>query len=424
MPGGPAGPVLIVVVVNARADSPAAVHEANQAARERLDRELPPPQVLSDAPAVRAYPLPGGTAAPDRPRVTRKFPARGTGGRPRAKDRQRRGARAARRGTPRLALAPQHRRRHAPDPGLLRADGGARPGRTGAARLLLRAPLRGRPGPRARRSALRDLAALLRAGARLGRLALRVREHGKLPGDSGGSYAEGARVSPEERRRGLLRPRQARQGRRDRAPGGNAAVARRAPVGPRAVRHGPRAAGPDGQAERRSPTSASTIPLVFAHLAAWLRPARPLRRRRGRRATARWRSLPAPSPFFRTDLLREALEKLGVADAIARRAPGPPTRPRSGGTSTPGSTPFGPSSSRTPCATAGYPRCPGGRRSPRPPSPGSPARRRRTPETLRRALAAEERALSRDAGGVPALRTGTRSRRRTGPGPRGSRNCR
>jgi hypothetical protein len=37
VPRGPAGDTLIVVVLNARADSPAAAHEANRAARERLE---------------------------------------------------------------------------------------------------------------------------------------------------------------------------------------------------------------------------------------------------------------------------------------------------------------------------------------------------------------------------------------------------
>jgi len=60
VPGGPRGAVLVVVVLNARKDSPAPVHEANDAARERLERELPPATVLSEAPATRSYPLAGG----------------------------------------------------------------------------------------------------------------------------------------------------------------------------------------------------------------------------------------------------------------------------------------------------------------------------------------------------------------------------
>jgi hypothetical protein len=60
IPGGPRGSVLIVLVLNARADSPAPVHDANQAARERLTRELPAATVLSESPPIRAHPLSGG----------------------------------------------------------------------------------------------------------------------------------------------------------------------------------------------------------------------------------------------------------------------------------------------------------------------------------------------------------------------------
>jgi hypothetical protein len=61
IPGGPGGPVLAVLVLNARADSPAAVHEANEEVRRRLERELPPPAELSVEPSARAFPLRGGT---------------------------------------------------------------------------------------------------------------------------------------------------------------------------------------------------------------------------------------------------------------------------------------------------------------------------------------------------------------------------
>ncbi len=60
VPGGPRGPVLIVLALNARGDSPPAVHEANQSARERLERELPAASILSESPPIRAYPLSGG----------------------------------------------------------------------------------------------------------------------------------------------------------------------------------------------------------------------------------------------------------------------------------------------------------------------------------------------------------------------------
>src|SRR5215467_12673826 len=61
VPGGPAGQVLLIVVLNARSDSPQHVHEANEAVRERLRRELPSSVSLSDAPPITAHAMPGGT---------------------------------------------------------------------------------------------------------------------------------------------------------------------------------------------------------------------------------------------------------------------------------------------------------------------------------------------------------------------------
>ena len=61
VPGGPSGPVLVVVVLNARADSPAEVHAANAEARDRLARELSETVVLSDAPSIRSHRLAGGS---------------------------------------------------------------------------------------------------------------------------------------------------------------------------------------------------------------------------------------------------------------------------------------------------------------------------------------------------------------------------
>ncbi len=61
VPAGPRGEVLIVLVINAREDSPAAVHSANQAVRDRLLQELPDVTSLSDSPPVRAHRLPAGT---------------------------------------------------------------------------------------------------------------------------------------------------------------------------------------------------------------------------------------------------------------------------------------------------------------------------------------------------------------------------
>ncbi len=60
VPVGPSGSVLIVVVLNARADSPADVHEANAAARERLGKNLEVSAELSGNPPARAFATPGG----------------------------------------------------------------------------------------------------------------------------------------------------------------------------------------------------------------------------------------------------------------------------------------------------------------------------------------------------------------------------
>ena len=60
VPAGPRGDVLIVLVLNAREDSPARVHEANAFVRERLARELPDIETLSETPPIRVHRLPAG----------------------------------------------------------------------------------------------------------------------------------------------------------------------------------------------------------------------------------------------------------------------------------------------------------------------------------------------------------------------------
>jgi hypothetical protein len=52
IPGGALGEVLVVLVLNAREDSPEHVHRANQETRERLDREAPATSILSEEPRV------------------------------------------------------------------------------------------------------------------------------------------------------------------------------------------------------------------------------------------------------------------------------------------------------------------------------------------------------------------------------------
>jgi hypothetical protein len=60
-PLGPRGEVLIAAVLNARADSPRSVHEANAFVRDRIARELSDFQTLSESPPIRAHRLPAGT---------------------------------------------------------------------------------------------------------------------------------------------------------------------------------------------------------------------------------------------------------------------------------------------------------------------------------------------------------------------------
>jgi hypothetical protein len=61
VPSGPRGDVLIAVVLNSRADSPARVHAANEAVRARILRELPDFVELSDSPSIRSHKLSAGT---------------------------------------------------------------------------------------------------------------------------------------------------------------------------------------------------------------------------------------------------------------------------------------------------------------------------------------------------------------------------
>lgn len=61
VPAGPRGEVLIVVVVNARGDSPAKIHAANEAVRARIARELPDFQAVAESPPIRSHRMPAGT---------------------------------------------------------------------------------------------------------------------------------------------------------------------------------------------------------------------------------------------------------------------------------------------------------------------------------------------------------------------------
>ena len=54
-------PGLIVVVLNARADSPERIHASNRAVADRLARDLPDFTTVAEAPPIRAHRLPAGT---------------------------------------------------------------------------------------------------------------------------------------------------------------------------------------------------------------------------------------------------------------------------------------------------------------------------------------------------------------------------
>jgi hypothetical protein len=81
VPGGPRGRVLIMLVLNAREDSPARVHEANEAVRRRIVREIPQQASLSESPPITAHAMPGGLLLLiDRARAGHFLPAkRGVG---------------------------------------------------------------------------------------------------------------------------------------------------------------------------------------------------------------------------------------------------------------------------------------------------------------------------------------------------------
>jgi hypothetical protein len=61
VPKGPRGATLVVVVFNARADSPARVHEVNRASSARLHEAAKSSRILCDAPPVSALAYPNGT---------------------------------------------------------------------------------------------------------------------------------------------------------------------------------------------------------------------------------------------------------------------------------------------------------------------------------------------------------------------------
>jgi hypothetical protein len=76
VPDGPRGSILIVLVVNARASAPEAIHEANAAARARIAEIAPESAKLSSDPSMTAHTLARGTlVVVDRAREGSFFPA-------------------------------------------------------------------------------------------------------------------------------------------------------------------------------------------------------------------------------------------------------------------------------------------------------------------------------------------------------------
>jgi hypothetical protein len=315
VPVGPAGPVLIVVVVNGRKGSPPAVHEANAAVGERFARELPVARVLSESPPARIHELPGGKLVwIDRATPGHFLP-------------EGQGVGLARKIGNDLALRLRVEGRLASD-WLHNTD---------ADTLLPRdyfeqtAPL----DPRGAGAALYfyehrfeedpDLA----LAGRLYEISLRYDVLGLDWAGSPYAYQSmGSCIAIPPRAYAQVRgfPRKnaaedfyvldklAKVGSIDRLAGTPLLLegrpSDRVPFGTgRALR--------DLSGGRRSLANFQLYhPLVFAHLAAWLRVLDRLAESGGDAATALG-ELPAANPFFRTDLLRESLEKMGVAHAIA-----------------------------------------------------------------------------------------------------------
>ncbi|MGH9369237.1 MAG: hypothetical protein ACRD3M_16370 [Thermoanaerobaculia bacterium] len=316
VPGGPEGPVLIVVVLNAREDSPGPVHEANQAARERFERDLPAATVLSDAPPIRGYPLPVGTLL----LVDRAAPGcflpegQGVGlARKIGNDVALRLAALGRLGSPWLhntdadTLLP---------PDYFEQTARLYPEATGAALYFFEHRFEADPelalAGRLYEIALRYyVLGLAWAGSRYAYhsmgscLAIPAGSYAAVRGFPKKNAAEDfyvlnklAKVGAIEKLSGAPLRLEGRPS--DRVPFGTG----------RALRD--LAGGKKSLANYRL-----YHPFVFAHLAAWLRVLGCIAASDGgiSRAMA---ELPASNPFFRTDLLRESLERLGVARAVAQ----------------------------------------------------------------------------------------------------------
>lgn len=402
VPAGPQGAVLVVLVLNAREDSPAPVHTANQAVRERLERELPAPTLLSDAPEIRSYPLERGALLLVDRAAPGSFLPEGQG------------VGLARKIGNDLALRLHVEGRlasawlHNTDadtlltPDYFEQTALLDSAKTGAAIYFYEHRFEADP----------DLA----LAARLYEISLRYyvlglawagspyayQSMGSCLAVPAGSYA---RVRGFPRKSAAedfyVLDKLAKVGAIERLSGSplslEGRLSDRVPFGTgRALR--------DLTGRRRSLANFRLYhPLVFAHLSAWLRLLDRIASTRGDVVGA-MAALPPEGPFFRTAALQQALERFGVSHAVAQ------ARARSADAATLRRhlhTWF--DAFRTlklvhALRDGGLPSVPWREALAEAPFTGLAASTEDDPETLRRALAREERKLSQTPAGVPAMR--------------------
>jgi hypothetical protein len=316
---GPGDGVLVVLVLNARADSPAQVHRANAGARERLARELPPSVALSGDATLLSYPLEHGRLV----LVDRALPGRFLP--------EGQGVGLARKIGFDIALALKTSGKlasewiHSTDADTILPDdyfeqtAALDPGGTGAA--IYSFEHRFDPDP-----ALAEAARLYEISLRYNVLGLAwagspyaYHSMGSCLAIPAGAYAE-VRGFP---RRNALEDfhalnKLAKVGTILRLTGQplllEGRISERVPISTgKAIA---------GLVSRRGALAGFRLyhPAVFAHLAAWLRVLASIARSRGD-ARAPLAELPADNPFFRTDLLLGALEEMGVFRAVAEAIP-------------------------------------------------------------------------------------------------------
>jgi hypothetical protein len=316
---GPGGDVLVILVLNARADSPAQVHRANAAARERLAKELPPSLALSGDATLLSYPLEHGRLV----LVDRALPGRYLP--------EGQGVGLARKIGFDLALALKASGRirsewiHSTDADTVLPNdyfeqtAALDPEGTGAA--IYAFEHRFDPDP-----ALAEAARLYEISLRYNVLGLAWAGSPYAYHSMGSCLAIPARAYAEVRgfpRRNALEDfhalnKLAKVGRILRLQGQplllEGRISERVPISTgKAIA---------GLVSRRGALAGFQLyhPAVFAHLAAWLRVLGSIARSRGD-TRAPLAELPADNPFFRTDLLLGALEEIGAFRAVREAIP-------------------------------------------------------------------------------------------------------